>query len=166
LVLFLWELYDVKDILFLTALQVKLLEQEGYRLDTLTIDKLKEIFTIYDYAEICKTSAQLLSKYGVLSKIGIDVDLEWYKNLCDVARLDCDGTFNNFQTEQMPQGTVLTATCGNFGAIFIHPTKSEIIDNDVYKFSRLNILGNLTKIMIFKELKFTKLFKTAFSAEG
>ena len=149
-------IYDITDVIYLNGAQTTLLKEQGVNLDTLTWDKLGDILNASDYYKIRDISNEVISGQGFLRKLGLEVKTT-IKN----------GFVENIASIELPPGYIVNAICSIGNTLIVWPEKSEYTNiHDMYKHSRINILKALTKIMIFKELKQTKIFETAFLAEG
>ena len=156
----------MKKILYLNSVQLALLSQQGVNINTLTITKLKDILIDYDFEDICKATAMMCSKFSFLDRLGLILDQEWLQSICNGNYVKNTNPDIHLLTTP-PLGTIIGATCTTDNILLLYPMESEYNNEyDMCKHSRINILSALTKIMIFKELKHTNIFKSAFVAEG
>jgi hypothetical protein len=156
----------VKKLLYLNGTQLALLSQQGVNLNTLTVDKLKDILVDSDFISICEATATMCSKFSFINRLGLELDLDWLQSICSsFYQKNTEPDIHGLTTP--PAGTIFGANCTTDNVLLLYPMESEYINEyDMCKHSRLNVLSALTKIMIFKELKQLNIFKSAFIAEG
>lgn len=145
------------NVLFLNEVQKDILEEQGVNLNTLTCEKLREHLNYRDYSDIIDNTNVVLSKDGLLCKLGAtskDFNISDYYDSSE-------------GLSDLPPGTIINAIGGNDETIVLWIEKSHYNNtHDMYKHSRINILKALTKFKIFSQLKMSTIFESAILAGG
>ncbi len=144
----------MNDVLFLTRMQKKILDEANADIASLTYENLGNLLSSIDCYEICNVTKGLMNN-GLLSKFG-------FNNTNDeVIDANQSELINSIINEYTTCQYILNAVC-NQTTIIIWAEESDNKTNNMFIRSFLNILKAMSAIMLFADLKKTEQFKLCF----